>query len=57
MRAVKDKRDIPLRERTPDPAEPPLTVEEERAFETGRRNAKRGDCLTLDEFLEQVSLR
>ena len=55
MSAVKEKRYVPLRERLPDPAEPPLTVEEERAFETGRKNAKRGDCLMLEEFLEQLA--
>jgi hypothetical protein len=56
MPAVKKKKNVPLWAREPDPLEPPLTPEEEEAFETGRKNVQRKDCLTLEEFIEQVSL-
>ncbi len=56
MPAVKEKKNVPLWAREPDPLEPPLTPEEEKAFETGRKNVQRKDCLTLEEFIEQVSL-
>ena len=37
----------------PDLSEPPQTPEEKRAFETGRRNVRLNDRLTLDEFIDQ----